>query len=120
MDFMGEAFKPLGVYINCFQPTLDAGDTRDFTVMMVNDEARPQTGDMTLSLETRSGKVLARSVQAFDIEAAGSRSYQFSLAIPQTTGECVLKAVAQARGKDAKKPTICRRWLSVVAGASGS
>jgi hypothetical protein len=120
MDYMGEAFKPLGVYINCFQPTLKAGDTRDFTVMMVNDETRPQTGNLALSLETKSGKVLARSEQAFDIEAAGSRSYQISLAIPRTTGECVLKAVAQARGKDAKKPTICRRWLSVVDGASGS
>jgi len=87
---------------------------------MVNDEMRPQTGNLALSLETRSGKVLARSEQAFDIEAAGSRSYQISLSIPQTTGECVLKAVAAARGKDAKKPTICRRWLSVVDGASGS
>jgi hypothetical protein len=64
--------------------------------------------------------MLARSVQAFDIEASGSRSYQIALSIPRVTGECVLKAVAQAQGKDAKKPTICRRWLSVVDGASGS
>ncbi len=120
MDYMGEAFKPLGVYINCFQPTLKAGATRDFTVMMVNDEELPQSGSLTLSLETKSGKVLAHSAQAFDIEAAGARSYQLSLAIPRTTGECVLKAVAQAQGKGAQKPTICRRWLSVVDGASGS
>jgi hypothetical protein len=87
---------------------------------MVNDEARPQKGSLTLLLETRSGKLLARSVHAFDIEAAGSRSYQISLSIHRISGECVLKAVAQAQGNGAKKPIICHRWLSVVAGASGS
>jgi hypothetical protein len=34
-DYMGEAFKPLGVYVNFFQPTLHAGASRTFTVMLV-------------------------------------------------------------------------------------
>lgn len=56
-DYLGEAFKPLGVYLNFFQPSLKAGATREFTVMMVNDEAKPVCGRLTLSLETRSGAV---------------------------------------------------------------
>lgn len=113
-DYMGEAFKPLGVYINFFQPTLPAGSTRAFTVMMVNDEAIPQSGQLTLALETKSGKLLARSQQAFAVSALGSQSYSLSLSIPPATGECVLKAVATPQGQSAKHATVSRRWLSVA------
>ena len=42
-DYMGEAMKPLGVYLNFFQPTLAAGKARRFQVMMVNDEIGKKT-----------------------------------------------------------------------------
>jgi hypothetical protein len=113
-DFLGEAFKPLGVYINFFQPTIPSGTTREFTVMMVNDETRRRKGKLTLALETKSGKLLARSQQAFDLSALGSQSYSVSLAIPHVVGECVLKAVATAEGQRAKQATVSRRWLSVT------
>jgi hypothetical protein len=113
-DFLGEAFKPLGVYINFFQPTIPSGTTREFPVMMVNDEPRPQKGQLTLALETKSGKLLARSQQAFDLSASGSRSYSVSLTIPHVVGECVLKAVAKAEGQRAKQAAVSRRWLSVT------
>jgi len=113
-DYMAEAFKPLGVYINFFQPIIKAGTTREFTVMLVNDEAKQLSGQLTLTLETKSGKVLARTQQAFTIAALGAQSSSMSLAIPQTTGDCVLKAVARAAGKSGKDATICRRWLSVA------
>ena len=110
-----KAFKPLGVYINFFQPTIPSGTTREFTVMMVNDETRPQKGQLTLALETKSGgKLLARSQQAFDLSALGSQSYSVSLAIPHVVGESVLKAVATAEGQRAKQATVSRRWLSVT------
>jgi hypothetical protein len=107
---MGEAFKPLGVYLNFFQPTLPAGATREFTVMMVNDEAKPQRGQLTLSLETKSGKVLAQTKQPFDIEALGAQTCKLSLAIPSAGGDCVLKATARAEGR----ATVSRRWLTVA------
>jgi hypothetical protein len=109
-DYMGEAFKPLGVYLNFFQPTLPAGATREFTVMMVNDEAKPQRGQLTLSLETKSGKVLAQTKQPFDIEALGAQTCKLSLAIPSAGGDCVLKATARAEGR----ATVSRRWVSVT------
>ncbi|MBM3862008.1 MAG: hypothetical protein FJ395_20480 [Verrucomicrobia bacterium] len=109
-DYMGEAFKPLGVYLNFFQPTLPAGATREFTVMMVNDEAKPQRGQLTLSLETKSGKVLAQTKQPFDIEALGAQTCKLSLTVPSTGGDCVLKATARAGGGT----TVSRRWLTVT------
>ncbi len=113
VDYMGEAFRPLGVYINCFQPTLQAGATRTFPVMMVNDEARPLHGRLALTLETKSGEVLTRCEQAFAIEELGARTYQVSLAIPHNAGDCVLKAVAQPQDKGSPA-TVCRRWTSVA------
>ena len=113
-DYLGEAFKPLGVYINFFQPTLAAGKSHDFTVMMINDEAEPQTGEVTLSLETKSGELLAQSQQPFTLSASGAETLKMSLDIPGKSGDCVLKAVARAKGQSAKEATVCRRWLSVV------
>lgn len=113
-DYLGEAFKPLGVYINFFQPTLAAGTTREFTVMLVNDKAEPQTGEMTLSLELKSGKVLAKSRQPFALAANGAETLKLPLAIPPDYGDCVLKAVARPKGERAKGATVCRRWLTVV------
>ena len=60
-DYVGEAFKPLGVYINFFQPTLTAGAQRTFKVMMVNDLDRTETGELRLSLEREDGTEVARS-----------------------------------------------------------
>ena len=113
-DYLGEAFKPLGVYINFFQPTLAAGKSHDFTVMMINDEAEPQTGEVTLSLETKSGELLAPSQQPFTLSASGAETLSMSLSIPKKSGACVLKAVARAKGQSADEATVCRRWLSVV------
>ena len=113
-DYMGEAFKPLGVYINFFQPTLKAGTTREFTVMMVNDESQPFKGQLALTLETKSGKVLARVQRPCTMPELGAATQRVSLAIPEATGDCVLKAVAQADGQSKREATVCRRWVSVV------
>jgi hypothetical protein len=113
-DYVGEAFKPLGVYLNFFQPTLPAGAARDFTVMMVNDEDRALTGDLTLTLETKAGKVLARTQQPFALAALGHHTTSLKLAVPQVKGDCVLKATARAKGAAAREATICRRWVLVT------
>lgn len=113
-DYLGEAFKPLGVYVNFFQPTLKAGSSREFTVMMVNDQPRAVQGQLTLSLETKSGQVLASVKQPFSLVDLGSQSYAISFSIPKTAGPCVLKAVATAQGQDPKQATVCRRWVTVV------
>jgi hypothetical protein len=113
-DYLGEAFKPLGVYINFFQPMLKAGTTREFTVMLVNDESKRLKGKLALTLENKSGKVLVRVQQPFNLPELGAATQKMSLTIPEAAGDCVLKAVARADGKPAKAPTVSRRWVTVV------
>ena len=60
-DYMGEAMKPLGVYLNFFQPTLEAGKSRSFRVMMVNDLYEPARGELRLTLEGEDGREVARA-----------------------------------------------------------
>jgi hypothetical protein len=112
-DYMGEAFKPLGVYINFFQPTLKAGTNRTFTVMMVNDESAPVTGTLRVSLETEKGKELARTEQRFELKGLGDASYAVSLAIPDFSGKCLLKAIAKPDVKTNTRPTLSRRWVAI-------
>jgi hypothetical protein len=112
-DYMGEAFKPLGVYINFFQPALKSGTNRTFTVMMVNDEATPASGNLVLSLATANGKELARAEQRFDLPGLGDASYAVPLAVPDNPGKCILKAIATSDKKTAALPTVSRRWTAI-------
>jgi hypothetical protein len=114
-DYMGEAFKPLGVYVNFFQTNLAAGSTRTFKVMLVNDGCQPAAGKLRLVLEDAQGKPLARTEREFALEALGNASYEIPLTIPKAAGRCTLKAVAQASDKSFGRPTVSRRWVSVAA-----
>ncbi len=113
-DYVGEAFKPLGVYINFFQPTLPGGSTHEFTVQLLNDEPRPLHGQLTLTLETKAGKVLARSQQGFNLPESGAQTCQLRLDLPRAAGEAVLKAIAHSQDKPASDATISRRWVTVT------
>jgi hypothetical protein len=112
-DYVGEAFRPLGVYLNFFQPSIKAGEKREFTVMMVNDEARPLRGRLTLALKTRSGELLAHTERPFAIEELGAKTYHIPLTIPARPGDCILSAMAQPEEKGSQ-PTVSRRWTSLT------
>ena len=45
-DYMSEAFKPLGVYLNFFRPALKASDAKTITVLLVNDTGRAAFGQV--------------------------------------------------------------------------
>ena len=111
-DYLGEAFKPLGVYLNFFQPTLLPGTRRPFRVMLVNDADRPVAGKLILTLETEKGKPLSRTTADFSLAAQGDQSLELSLDIPQASGKCLLKARACPAGKTGT--TLSRRWVTLV------
>lgn len=115
-DYMGEAFKPLGIYINWFQPTLAAGTNANFTVMLVNDYETPLEGHVDLSLETRRGRTLVNTRRAFQMPALGSGSVELSLVAPALDGtnDVVLKAVATPETKGIRGSTTSRRWSRLV------
>jgi beta-galactosidase len=112
-DYMGQAFKPLGVYVNFFQPILKAGAKRTFTVMLVNDYDRPVAGKLLLSLESDKAKILARSEQPFALSPLGQATLEMPLDLPAYSGKATLKAAAQPEGRSRIGPTVSRRWVAV-------
>ncbi len=110
-DYLGEAFRPLGVYVHFWQPELKAGVERQFTVMMVNDEYRAATGRLVLSLEAEGGREVARAERAFSIPQNGQQTHLVALSVPAVSGNHVLKAAAYPDG--GKTPTLSRRKVRI-------
>ncbi|MCC7154607.1 MAG: hypothetical protein IT161_08535 [Bryobacterales bacterium] len=103
-----ESFKPLGVYINFWQPSLAAGSRRNYSIMMVNDEGKPLSGTLSLAFE-RDGTASTRTETPFQMNAYGQHTWELSLDTPAQPGAYLLKAAAAATGE----PTISRRKVDV-------
>ena len=112
-DYMSQAFKPLGVYINFWQPTIDAGSKRRIFVMMINDEYGEAKGNLALSLEGEDGKEVLRRELAFAIPALGQQTYRFDVDLLVKPGNYLLKATASQVGERSAGPTVSRRKVSV-------
>ena len=110
-DYVGEAFRPLGVYINFWQRQLLPNDLRNYTVMLVNDEARQVVGRISLSLEGCDGKLVSSAETTFEISADGQTTVRMPFQMPDVEGRYLLKATAQASGFD--NPTVSRRWVDI-------
>ncbi len=114
-DYVSEAFKPLGVYLNFFQPELECGQLRDFRLMMINDENQPAEGQLRLTLEDSQGKILAKQEVPWQLASLGQMNYYVSLQLPSTPAtDCWLKAAAISKGTGQNPPTLCRRKVSLV------
>jgi hypothetical protein len=111
-DYMGEAFKPLGVYINFWQPTLAAGSERELYVMLVNDEPSAVKGTLAVTLESQKGEQVWRHTQPFDLAALGQQTLYVPLKVPLVSGHYMLKATAISAG--ARSGTISRRKVEIV------
>jgi beta-galactosidase len=107
-DYVAQAFQPLGVYINFWQPKLKAGTERRIAVMMVNDYSRDVNGSLNLTLE-RGGATVARWAQPFALPALGAFTYTFDFKAPEAPGAYLLKATARHSGE----PTVSRRKLEI-------
>jgi len=111
-DYVSQAFRPLGVYLNFWHPTLEGGSKQTFTVMMVNDEGRAIAGQLALVIENHSGEALARQTVSFSLAALGQQTYFMDLTIPVVVEKCLLKATAQPDG--GAEPTLSRRRVDLV------
>jgi hypothetical protein len=112
-DYVGNAFKPLGVYVNFWQPELPAGGKRSYRVIMVNDTPETARGRLDLVWESvSSSHVAGRAQQAFDIPALGQATYDIELTTPIEAGPYQLKAQAFWDGKS-WSPTVARRKVTV-------
>jgi hypothetical protein len=93
-DHMGEAMKPLGVYLNFFQQTLEAGKSRSFRVMMVNDLYDSAKGELRLTLEGEDGREVAHAASPFVVAPLGTLTRDLELVTPPAPGRYLLKATA--------------------------
>jgi hypothetical protein len=105
-DWVRESFRPLGLYINFWQPTLAPAARRSYAVMMVNDLAVEQAGTLTLAFE-RDGNAVTRAAQPFTLPAHGAHTWNLTLDAPAEPGRYLLKATAGE--------TVSRRHVTVGA-----
>ena len=111
---MEQAFNPLGVYLNYWQQSLNTGESRDYTIAMVNDEDRPRTGKLRLMFIDAGSKEAAADDVSFSLAPLGAQSYTLTLKAPATPGKYSLQAVAVAQD-DSAHATISRRDVMVRA-----
>jgi hypothetical protein len=115
---MEQAFNPLGVYLNFWQPSLSPGEARDYTVAMINDQDRPRSGKLRLVFTGPDGAEAAASeVVPFALAPLGAQSYTLALKAPGAAGKYSLQAVAAA-DDDSTRPTVSRRDVILQAAAS--
>lgn len=111
-DYMGEAFKPLGVYLNFWQPMVPAASKRRFLVMMINDKYEKASGSLVLRFVRTDDTESNRGEVPFVLPALGQMTYAFDLKAPDEPGEYLLKAEGYIKGD--RVPTISRRKVSVT------
>lgn len=82
---------------------------------MVNDHDKPLAGKLVLTLETRTGKVLAKSERTFAMDALGAGDFPITLPVPgKPRDNLVLKATAVPAPKTGVGPAMSRRRLSAT------
>ena len=112
-DYMGQAFKPLGVDLVFWQPKLQAGSKRSFKIVLTNDTDEALSGKLALTLGTPAGAAIqAQTETSFEVPALGQKSYALELTVPASAGEFQLKASANC-GKS-WCPTVSRRNVTVA------
>ncbi len=112
-DYMSEAFKPLGAYISFFQPKLAPGSSREYTVMLVNDDSGPVRGNLTLAWENARGEIVGRESVPFSLAGLGQQTLWVNLAAPAAPGQYLLKGTAMPEGTRHHGPTISRRKVEI-------
>ncbi|MDD4871003.1 MAG: glycoside hydrolase family 2 TIM barrel-domain containing protein [Kiritimatiellae bacterium] len=93
--YVKEAFKPLGVYINFWQPQLRLGEERSFHVMMINDVNKTAKGRLLVYWEnTKDNSIINQQEIDYEIPGLGQMSYQVKILSPKESGNYLLNAMA--------------------------
>ncbi len=109
---MEQAFNPLGVYLNFWHPSLNADETRDYTIAMVNDEDRPRAGKLRMVFTDEAGREAAAEETPFSLAPLGAQSYLITLKTPSVLGNYSLQAIATPEDESAH-PVISHRDINV-------
>jgi hypothetical protein len=105
-EALSNAFNPLGVYLNFWQPKLAAGVNRPMAVSLVNDEYEAARGKLVVSVAVND-KTLVRREMDVEVGPLGQQTYIVNLPIPSEKGPCVVKATMRRTG--ATEEVVSRR-----------
>jgi len=112
---MGNAFKPLGVYVNFWHDQLPGKSHQVFQVMLANDLSETESGDLDLVLENERGAVIAGTTVPFSVAPLGQQTQFIDFDVPDLTGKFMLKAIAKPSQGPQQESTISRRRVELVA-----
>jgi hypothetical protein len=110
-DYIHEASKSVGVYLNFWQPTLQRKTSKRFTVMMINDNAKSVEGNIELTIENLNGQKILTQTQAFKLEKFGQDTYYIEIEVPDYEGDCLVSATAKYNNLSEK--TVSRRKVKL-------
>lgn len=96
-EALSNAFNPVGVYLNFWQPKLAAGKTHEMAVSLVNDEYEAAKGRLVVSLEAGGRQLVSRETE-ITVGPLGQQTYVLGLPIPSDKGQCVVKATLHRTG----------------------
>lgn len=112
-----QAFKPLGVYLNFWHPSVEAGESNYYLIYMVNDEDRTRRGTLRLQFAAVDGKAGTVQEVKFSVPPFGAQQYTVQLRAPSVAGGYELQAIAAADDA-AMDPTISQHDVQVTVGAA--
>lgn len=112
-DFVGNAFKPLGVNIDFWQRHLELGTRRSFNVMVLNDSNLRVDGTLRLAVAGESGTTMTEETRSYELEPFGQMTYVMDIELPAIEGNVTLRAVAECSGAPSDV-TISRRLIGLV------
>jgi beta-galactosidase len=112
-----QAFKPLGVYLNFWHPSVQAGDANYYLIYMVNDENRARSGTLRLEFAAATGTAGAAQEVKFSVPPFGAQQYTVQLRAPSVAGSYALQAIA-APDDAVMDPTISRHDVQVALSAA--
>ncbi len=111
-NYMKEAFKPIGVYLNFWDNSIQVGEEKNILVSIINDTYRTSQGQLILTLQSSDGSVKELGEQHYTVPALGQHTFKFKITVPENTGDYLLKAAAHHLENE--QMTVSRRKVSIV------
>lgn len=109
---VGQAFKPLGAYIDFWQPALPVNSKRTYRVTLENDTQEAASGRLTLTWEPGQGGPSGSAEARFEVAPVGKATLDLGLASPLRPGPHGLVARAFWDGKP-WSPSVSRRQVRI-------
>jgi hypothetical protein len=108
-DYVGESFKPLGVYVNFWQAQMKPGEKKRIAVSVINDEHSAREGELVAAFARAGSAPQSAGKTAFHVDPLGQQTFRMELAFPTEPGHYVLSVTASYAGKT----TVSRRKLII-------